>query len=184
MIKKIFSAVLLVFILVIFTGTINAQNITSNGKANVKYHNGGVEIAFSWTGLDSSSTYYSDWFDISLIDAQTIYATSALFLAGTTDTMSVVLQGISERLYTSSNAFYVNLDTFKVVGATTLANSIARSDVQQTLTPTAYAPYCRLAIIPRAVSSTARDASKSFQTFLYARINDYMPPFLRWGTKY
>ena len=184
MIKKIFSAVLLVFILVVFTGTINAQNITSNGKANVKYHNGGVEIAFSWTGLDSSSTYYSDWFDISLIDAQTIYATSALFLAGTTDTMSVVLQGISERLYTSSNAFYVNLDTFKVVGATTLANSIARSDVQQTLTPTAYAPYCRLMIFPRAVSSTSRDASKSFQTFLYARINDYMPPFLRWGTKY
>lgn len=141
----------------------------------------GQAYTVSWTDIDSLNTYYSQTFDITKIDGQTMYLTydyispdsSSANKGGNKDTLALILEGMFPPFTTSSYILGTQIDTVFLVNS---GHSGRSSFVQQTsITVANRFPQARW----KVVNWTSGDGliNRSNQTLklgLYAPINDYV----------
>ena len=132
--------IILFLLYAILTIEANAQVTT-----RVEYGLGAPAYITEWSDIDSNTTYYSNWFDISVIDGQTIYYTGKFSSTATTgntnDSVRVIIEGAFRT--TTNSRVWENIDTFLVQGAGAYT---AGDLVQGTLSLSAYYPEIRYRI--------------------------------------
>lgn len=130
------------------------------------FFNGGSANYFTLTAVDSLTTYYTDFFDITHMDGQTIYVGYDYVTPGTTaDTLKVTLEAAFPG--TESAGPYFTVDTTYFVG-----NSTSYYYLRAISTFFSFAPRVRAKI--ENTSSANRDGTL-FRFFMYAKIEDYVP---------
>lgn len=139
----------------------------SQVAVNAGYYNAGVSYYYSTT-MDTNNTNvkYSEYFDISGLDNQTIYLTYDYVTSGNTnDSILIIIQG------NLSPTMTLNVDTLFLVGST------ASSVKQLTLTPSGYAPMYR--VYMKNYYGGALDqrnaAATSLKINFYAKATDIAP---------
>ena len=83
------------------------------------YFLGGIQFSGYWSDFDSTGTYYSDWFDISNIDAQTMKLTydftsadSIQYSGGREDSCKMILEGLNP--FNGVTTLFMDSDTLLV----------------------------------------------------------------------
>lgn len=158
--KKIIAMVLLV---IAFGGVYSQTDVT------VRTSESAPIFRAAFTDVDSivaSNVYYSEPFDISSIQSQTLYLTDSLYSAATTtaDTVLVILQGIFD--YGNSKKSYIRLDTAVIVSNVT---------AQNTLSLTAYAPEVRFEIRNKTTTVASQNRNnKVLYLNLFANTTNYL----------
>jgi hypothetical protein len=164
--KKIFISLILAIVL--FAG---GNAFSQNVSIDERFYNAGIGF-LGYTAVDTLNTtqYTTSFFDISLIDGQTMYFTYDYYTPATTgaDTLYVIVQS---KVGDATGSMTFNLDTLTIV-----SNITANTPSQTTFSFTSYHPTCRLIIRPNyygiagAPLQTSRDGTLRF--FIYARVND------------
>jgi hypothetical protein len=110
----------------------------SQVKPNAQYVKGGLIYAFKWTDVDSTETVYSEYFDVSMFDANTLVAWVVVDGTGTVDSLTLVtIEGQYPPLPTDGNTSYVTglvvdtLATNKVTGIQTNIGTAYNQTVQK-----------------------------------------------------
>ncbi len=139
----------------------------------------------SWSDIDSTGTYYSGTFDITSIDAQTMYLTfdyispdsSSSSSGGTKDTLACILEGLFPPFTTTSYILGTQIDT---VFLTNSGHSGRSSFIQQTsLTVANRFPQARWKIVNwTSGSGTINRSNQTLKLGLYSPVNDpvYIKP--------
>lgn len=164
--------------------------IISKGQYAVQttYYNAGVSYTSIFTDVDSNTVSYSEWFDGSVLDGQTVYV-NAYYInsASVTDTLQqIAIEGnayvggttyssvlidaidtISQAAGVGGNATgYTNIIYSRLSGSGTLQHI--------TMTPSAYYPSWRIRV--RGGSNNA-----ILVINVYARVADYVPTAQHFG---
>jgi len=158
--RKIFIAVLLFMLIPLLTQAQIPVNTNTYGAGQMKY--------FSKTsGWDSVSSYYTDWFDITHMDGQTIYAMyDAVIPSGTADTIRITLQACFPGMENTATTFFT-VDTMYCVGQTA-----STPVVRATSTFFSFFPMVRAKFEATEYHSRIPSA---FRFALYSKVEDYVP---------
>ena len=169
----------LILIILLLTATIGFAQTTVYKQT----FDGAKTWGMYFTDIDSATTniYYSDWFDISSVDNQTLYFLySAISGTGKWDDSLLVITQVRVPYGLADTAYMViNADT------NILVCSAGDSIKTVTLTPTAFAPWVRLYVTQYAVgtlgtalrNSNRNSLNVRLTAAIYARLQDplYMP---------
>lgn len=178
--KNLFkSVVLLLFLAMVIPTSVYSQRAFTQ----TQYYNAGVTMSWDFGNVDSTSTYYSDWFDISRFDAQTTYLTALYVVSsGTADTFKCFLEGgippfispSTSSSYTSPMLLDINSTAYFAVGTV----SATGLPTQQSITYTTKAPMARWRV---SATSTGSGTPTALKLFLYAIVADYVPTAKDYG---
>lgn len=166
-----------IFLILLLAVIANAQRPT---VAEQKFE-AGQAYTVSWTDIDSLNTYYSGTFDITKIDAQTMYLTydyvspdsSGANQGGVKDTLALILEGMFPPFTTPSYILGTQIDT---VFLTNSGHSGRVSFVQQTsLTVANRFPQARWKVVNwTSGAGLINRGNQTLKLGLYAPINDYV----------
>jgi hypothetical protein len=141
---------------------------TAAGDSLVTYYRGGMSISGTKTNIDSGSTTYTGWFDVTAFDGQTMYLTTMYVCDSTTaDTMLVITEGRDGRIQTLT----LPMDTTTIVGS-------SGTVTQTTITLSSYFPECRLKFLSY---STNESDDAYIKWSIYSLVVDTIPPKLNLG---
>lgn len=162
---KIYALIGVIALLLCFT------NITySTDDTLVTYYRAGMTIEGTIPDIDSAEVLYTQWFDATLLDGQTMYFTALYNTTGTTaDTQRVIIQGRNP----SIPALQMNIDTILLVGSSATV-------YQSAITLSAYFPEWRLRTEEKS-SASDNEANGYMKWSIYAPTNDVVPPKLNLG---
>lgn len=162
--RKTFIAVLLFLLIPLLSETIQAQipvNTTYYGAGSIKYLS-------KTSNFDSTSTLYSEWFDITHLDGQTMYGIYDIVAPVATDTFRIIVQSAFPGTEATASTF-LELDTQTVQSTTT---SGARFF---TYSFTSFAPMVRFKIIPGNALTYVTRIPTAFRWAVYTKVEDYVP---------
>jgi len=157
---------LLITIMLLFAGVtaVKAQNVTEFLSADVPLY--GTEV----TGIDSLGTYNTGWFDVSVLDGQTLYLTY-LLSAGTgggvitDDSNRVIIEGRTPYKKGATISYLTTkIDTILVIG-----NTVA---TQTTLSLSGYHPEARFRIESITAQTGHNENGRTLALTVYARSKD------------
>lgn len=169
--KKIIIAILLLFAV---------SNIYSQANVEKRTTESGPTYGVRLVCNDSTTTggilVYSDWFDWSALQGQTIYLTDSLYVTGSTaDSLVVILEGRNWGGY-QSTYMYTKIDTQAIIFTGTT------SQTQGALTYFNYAPEVRYRIERR--NNTTNTNLRKWTLFLnlHSTTTNYLRPQRRYGS--
>ena len=161
--RKTFYAVLLFLIIPLLTETTQAQTPVQTAT----YQAGQMKYFSKTSNWDTTMVYYTDWFDMTHMDGQTIYAMYDLVIpSGTADTFKVTLQAAFPGMENTATTFFT-VDTMYCVGQTA-----STPVVRATSTFFSFFPLVRARF--EQTGQASRIAS-AFRFALYSKIEDYVP---------
>lgn len=168
--KKLF----LVILLLVATVGYSQQTV------NTQYFNAGVSydvgtFAYDTAGALATTAIFTQYFEGTGIDGQTLYLTYDMITAGSTnDSVLVIIQGF---IPTGTTGMVLNCDSLYMVGSTT------SSIKQLTLSPTGFAPKYRIRLIHyyAGAADQKNAAITSIKLNVYAKSID---PVYKWNTSW
>lgn len=167
--RKIFIAVLLFILIPLLTQTTQAQTPVNTAT----YQAGQMKYLSKTSNFDTTMVYFSEWFDITHMDGQTIYAMYDLVIpSGTADTFKVTLQACFPGMENTATTFFT-VDTMYCVGQTA-----STPVVRATSTFFSFFPLVRVRF--EQTGQASRIAS-AFRFALYSRVEDYVPTAQNYG---
>lgn len=133
-------------------------------------------IKFTQTDSLVNTTLYSDWFDASSIQGQTLYLTDSLVANGARDTINVYIEG---RVWANTQYIQLNLDTvLTLVGGVTGASSSA-GVTQTLLSLSGSLPEWRFKVQNKSVGGNPRKFTAWLA--LTANTTNYLRPSKKYG---
>ena len=167
--RKIFIAVLLFILIPLLTQTTQAQTPVNTAT----YQAGQMKYLSKTSNFDTTMVYFSEWFDITHMDGQTIYAMYDLVIpSGTADTFKVTLQACFPGMENTATTFFT-VDTMYCVGQTA-----STPVVRATSTFFSFFPMVRAKF--EATEYHTRIPS-AFRFALYSKVEDYVPTAQNYG---